>query len=120
MKSFTLALLAATAEALITTEVGSVPVTASSANSNFATLDSGVIEYGYDATNLYINVTTESTLQAAPTLDTEKYQVGALIKYDATPKQYVIGCNIAWNNTNNQFTPTWIFMDKAADISTIA
>ena len=98
MKSFALALLGASAEALVTTTIASA-VTTSSVTA-WTSLDSITIEYGYDATNLYMNATMEATLAAAPDNDVNLYQIAALIPYDATPKQYAIGCAFDWSNDN--------------------
>ena len=53
MKSFALALFAASSDAMLWTSIAST--TTSNANA-FTTLSSAKIEWGYDANNVYVNV----------------------------------------------------------------
>ena len=55
MKSFALALFAASADAMMVTTVASTPT---SSVTKFTTLTSAKIEWGYDATQVYVNVET--------------------------------------------------------------
>ena len=80
MKSFTLALFAASADAMMVTTVAST--TAASVTA-FTTLTSAVIEWGYDATNVYVNVESTSVIAAASSTDTDAYQVAAIVPWDA-------------------------------------
>ena len=96
MKSFALALFAASADAMMVTTVAS---TAASSVSAFTTLTSAKIEWGYDATQVYVNVETVSVIAAAASADTDAYQVAAIIPI-AAAKDWAIGCSIAYSNTN--------------------
>ena len=58
---------------------------------------------------------SSAVLATAATTDTDVYQIGALIPYAST-KQYMVGCNIAYNHSTSQFTPTWLFMNPENNI----
>lgn len=112
MKAFALALFAASTEAMMVTTVAK---TTASLVTAFTELTSATIEWGYDATNIYVNVETVSVIGAAAAQDTDKWQVGLLVPFHAA-NHWVIGCAISWNNSASTFTPTWLFMDPGAPI----
>ena len=72
MKSFALACLAGSAQALIKTSWSAVAVL-SPANSKYSDLKAGDIEYGYDSTDLYINVNVSATIASVPTVDGDTF-----------------------------------------------
>ena len=94
MKSFALACLAASADALIKTSFAEV-ASLSPANNKFSDLKAGHIEYGYDGTALYINVSLSATIATLPTVDGDTFQLFAAIPYNSSSHIISVGCSWA-------------------------
>ena len=117
MKSFILALLAATIGANTVKKAQGSPT----AHTGISQIG-GTYEYSYEQATLKIKVKTQTDLTAAFAADTDVLSNAAFIPYSApssTPdKWYAFMCKITYSNTNTKYTPSFkIYNHQSAMIS---
>jgi hypothetical protein len=118
MKSFAAACLAVSAEALLKAAT-TAKVTGASAPFDVAGgVKATTFEWGYDAANLYINVTTGVISKTAMSADNDLLAIHAYFGFDANTatSQIALGCESKLNNTNSTQLVTWSVWKTAGTV----
>merc|ERR1719350_1610933 len=109
MKSFAAACLAVSAQALFTSSKSTITTGGSAPYNGAGGVKPTTIEWGYDADELFITVTTGT--ESVTAVDTDANTISGHVWFtydpDTAAKELALGCNGVYTHTGTKYTPTW-------------